>query len=309
MAHVEDRSINATVNTAGPANASVSLGAVSRVAVATADDTHAAGRLFWYREVAAVLSFYFGYSMIRNLFGSNAVDPSVALRNALRVVTVERYVGSFAEADFQRFFLEWSTPFVRFWNLYYGTLHFVATAGVMVWLFRRRPDIYPRWRNGLAAMTGLALVGFSLFPLMPPRLLADTGIYGGGDLRFSGFVDTLHQFPTLWSFNSGTMQSVSNQYAAMPSLHVGWSLWCVAAVLPFVRPLWGRVLVALYVPATAFAIVVTANHYWIDALGGLAVFTVGYLIAGRIDYAKGLRRQLPVANRPTAAGNASTLVD
>lgn len=303
MAYVDDPSANSVVNTTGTAAAAAAIGAVG---VAPAAAT--ASRLRWYREVAAVLGFYVVYSMIRNLFGSNAVDPSIALRNALRVVAVERYVGGFAEAEIQRFFLEWSTPFIRFWNLYYGTLHFVVTAGVMVWLFRRHPDIYPRWRNGLAAMTGLALVGFSLFPLMPPRLLADAGIYGGGDLRFSGFVDTLHQFPTLWSFNSGTMQSVSNQYAAMPSLHIGWSLWCVAATLPFIRPLWGRVLVSLYVPATVFAIVVTANHYWIDALGGVAVFTVGYLIAGRIEYVKGLRRQASPVKHPTAAEGAKSLV-
>ena len=300
MAYVDDPSANSVVNAAGTTAAVAAVGTVAVAGTMT--------RLRWYREVAAVLGFYFVYSMIRNVFGSNAVDPSVALRNALRVVSIERAVGGFAEADIQRFFLEWSTPFIRFWNLYYGTLHFVVTAGVMVWLFRRHPDIYPRWRNGLAAMTGLALVGFSLFPLMPPRLLADTGVYGGGDLRFSGFVDTLYHFPTLWSFNSGTMQSVSNQYAAMPSLHVGWSLWCVAAVFPFVRPRWGRVLVSLYVPATVFAIVVTANHYWIDALGGVAVFTVGYLIAGRIDYVKGLRRQRPDARRSTTVGDANTLV-
>lgn len=303
MAYVDDPSANSVVNTTGTAAAVGALGAVG-----VDPGTATASRLRWYREVGAVLGFYVVYSMIRNLFGSNAVAPSSALRNALRVIAVERHVGGFVEADIQRFFLEWSTPFIRFWNLYYGTLHFVVTAGVMVWLFRRHPDIYPRWRNGLAAMTGLALAGFSLFPLMPPRLLADSGIYGGGDLRFSGFVDTLHQFPTLWSFNSGTMQSVSNQYAAMPSLHIGWSLWCVAATLPFIRPLWGRVLVSLYVPATVFAIVVTANHYWIDALGGVAVFTVGYLIAGRIEYVKGLRRQASPVNRPTAAEGAKSLV-
>lgn len=245
-------------------------------------------------------AFYGIYSVIRNQFGSNAVDPSLAQRNAIRVIRLEQLVGGFVEADIQRFFLGLSTLFLRFWNLYYGTLHFVVTAGVMVWLFRRHPDIYPRWRNTLAAMTGLALVGFSLFPLMPPRLLADTGLYGGGDARFSGFVDTLHHFPTLWSFNSATMQTVSNQFAAMPSLHVGWSLWCVLAVFPFIRARWLRRLVLLYIPATVFAIVVTANHYWLDAVGGVAAFQIGYLIAGRIDYVKARGQRTPTVLAPPA---------
>jgi len=268
-------------------------------------------KLSWYREVATVAIFYGIYTMIRNQFGSNAVEPARALRNALRVVRVEQFVGGFVEADIQRFFIDWSTTFIRFWNLYYGTLHFVVTAGVMVWLFRRHPDVYPRRRNTLAAMTGLALAGFSLFPLMPPRLLADTGPYGGGDLRYAGvFVDTLHHYPTLWSFNSSTMQTVSNQYAAMPSLHVGWSLWCVAALLPFLRSRRARAAVALYVPATVFAIVVTANHYWIDAVGGVAVFAVGALVAGRIEDLK-LRRRRPAAaalGTPAGAEAAEALV-
>lgn len=261
-----------------------------------------APRLRWYREVGTIVVFYVVYSAIRNLFGSNAVSPETALRNAHRVVQVEKLIGGFVEADIQRFFLEWGTTFIRFWNLYYGTLHFVVTGGVFVWLYRRHPRRYPRWRNTLGATTALALIGFSLFPLMPPRLLSAGGPFGGGDLRYAGmFVDTLAEFPTLWSFNSGAMQSVSNQYAAMPSLHVGWSLWCVLAVYPFLRARWAKALFLLYVPATVFTIVVTANHYWLDAVGGAATFQVGLLIAGRIEAVK-LRRRSPALAAQQAPG-------
>ncbi|MEZ5232165.1 MAG: phosphatase PAP2 family protein [Acidimicrobiia bacterium] len=259
--------------------------------------------LRWYREIITTAVFYLVYSAIRNEFGSNAVSPREALDNAHRVVELERFLGLFFEPSLQHAFLGWGSPFFRFWNLYYGTLHFVVTGGVMVWLYRRHPVRYPRWRNTLAAMTGLALVGFSLFPLMPPRLLSAGGPYGGGDLRYAGmFVDSLAHFPTLWSFNSDTMQSVSNQYAAMPSLHVGWSLWCTLAMFPLLRRRWSRILFALYVPATVFAIVVTANHYWIDAVGGMVAFAAGALIAGQIEALKnGRLRNLvwrPVRSAP-----------
>ncbi|MCC6433434.1 MAG: phosphatase PAP2 family protein [Acidimicrobiales bacterium] len=259
-----------------------------------------APRLRWYREVITTVVFYLIYSAIRNEFGSNAVSPKEALANADRVIRVERFFGLYFEPGLQQYFLGWGSLFMRFWNLYYGSLHFVITGGVMVWLYRRHPARYPRWRTTLASMTGLALLGFSLFPLMPPRLLAAPGPYGGGDLRYAGqFIDTLANFPTLWSFNSDTMQSVSNQYAAMPSLHVGWSLWCTLAMLPLLRRRWTKVLYLAYVPATVFTIVVTANHYWIDAVGGVVVFSAGYLIAGQLEALKGGRlRAIVSRNAP-----------
>jgi hypothetical protein len=248
-------------------------------------------RLRWYQEVATVLVFYFVYSAIRNVFGSNAVSPYEALNNAGRVIRIEKALGAFFEADLQQYFLEWGGTFMRFWNLYYGSLHFIVTGGVMIWLYRRYPARYPRWRNTLGATTALALVGFSLFPLMPPRLLGSFGPFGGGDLRYAGeFVDTLALYPALWSFNSDAMQSVSNQYAAMPSLHIGWAMWCLCAVYPLLRRGWVRGLYIAYVPVTVFTIVVTANHYWLDALGGAAVFWLGYVIAGRLETLKGVRR-------------------
>ena len=74
----------------------------------------------------------------------------------------------------------------------------------------------------------------------------------------------------LWSFDSGTFQAVSNQYAAMPSIHFAWAFWCFLALRGRVRSGWGRVCLYLYPPLTLFAVVVTANHYWIDAVAGIA---------------------------------------
>jgi membrane-associated phospholipid phosphatase len=103
---------------------------------------------------------------------------------------------------------------------------------------------------------------------MPPRLLP----------AHYGFVDTLQSYGGLWSFDSGAMQKVSNQYAAMPSLHFGWSTWCAFVLVPRVRRTWLKVLCALYPVATVFAIVVTANHYWLDAAGGALILAIGMLV-------------------------------
>ena len=104
----------------------------------------------------------------------------------------------------------------------------------------------------------MALVGFSLFPLMPPRLLGDFGPFGGHSLQYR-FIDTLADFGGLWSFNSGGMKSISNQYAAMPSLHVAWAAWCALAIWPLLRHRWSRGLFFAYPFVTLFAVVVTGQ--------------------------------------------------
>ena len=76
---------------------------------------------------------------------------------------------------------------------------------------------------------------------------------------------------------------MSNQYAAMPSLHFGWSSWCAFVLWPAARDrVWLRVLLVAYPLATLFAIIVTANHFWLDAVGGALVLGVGYAVASAL---------------------------
>jgi len=243
-------------------------------------------------------AFYLVYSSTRNLFGSNRIAadgiPDHAFNNAMRVIGWERAIGTYHEESIQDWFLSHRT-FLQFWNTYYGVAHFAVTLGVFMVLFVRRPQVFPQHRNALAVTTALAIVGFAFFPLMPPRLLdepcpvqaAEGEVAFGGacipsDLRGEdgfGFVDTLVEYGGPWSFDSEAMASISNQYAAMPSLHIGWSSWCVVAVWPLLRRRWSRIAWLMYPIATLFCIVVTGNHYWIDGLGGLAALGIG-IVAG-----------------------------
>lgn len=259
-------------------------------------------RVYWWKEALIVAVFYGVYSWTRNQFGSNEIAadgvPEQAFTNAERIMQLELNLGLFHEQTIQSWFLPYDW-FIQFWNTYYGTMHFVVTLGVFILLFIKRSDVFPQWRNTLAAMTALAIIGFAWFPLMPPRLLdepcplpapvaeaIDAQVsYGGGciqsDLRPAGgfgFVDTLAEYGGPWSFESDTVASISNQYAAMPSLHIGWSTWCALAVWPLLKRRWAKALVLLYPLVTLFCIVVTANHYWMDGIGGLVVFGVGSLI-------------------------------
>ncbi len=224
-------------------------------------------------EAGAIGSVYVVYSIVRNRFGSASVSSEVALRNADRIIDLEKTIGLWVEPDVQRWFIDW-TAFMQFWNLFYGLFHFLVTFLVLVWLWKRHPVAYRLWRTAGLVATSTAIVGYAAFPLMPPRLLADCGEFGGCRLP-AEFVDSVVELGGLWSFESEGLAAVSNQYAAMPSLHIGWALWCALAVwfTSGSRPL--RVVAAAYPALTLFAIVVTANHYWFDAVGGVAVVGVG----------------------------------
>ncbi len=225
--------------------------------------------LRWWKEVLIALAFYVVYSAIRNTQGSASVSDTVAFRNARRIIRWEELLGMYHEEAIQDVVIGWGRALMSFWNLFYGTFHFLATIVVLVLLFRRVPERYRRWRNVLAATTALALVGFALYPLMPPRLLPAS----------YGYVDSLKVFGSPWSFDSGAMQKLSNQYAAMPSLHFAWALWCALAIVPALRRLWAKALAALYPVLTLFAIVITGNHFVLDAVGGALVVGGGVLYA------------------------------
>ena len=262
----------------------------------------------WLREVIVMTVIYVVYGIVRNQFGSANLRigdaPLHAFNNALRIIDLEKTIGFFHEQTIQNWFLD--TPFMQFFNIFYGTAHFIVTLGVLIWLFVKRHEHFSRWRTTLMATTLIALVGFALFPLMPPRLLNESPAqsrYGGGDLAQAnhlpeyGFVDTLRDGDSLWSFDSSGMDNISNQYAAMPSLHIAWSLWCTIVLWCLSRRRLARVLGVCYPIITLVAIVATANHYIIDAVGGIAIVIAGYLVAAAAQAAR--RRRGPSINTPT----------
>ncbi len=221
--------------------------------------------LYWWAEILFIAIFYAVYSTIRNASGN---DTAAARRNAYELIGWQQSLG----LNHERMLQEWALnvkPLIIACNYFYGSLHFVVTAGTLVFLYRKFGDDYPLWRNTIAIATAIALIGFTFWPLMPPRLLPHS----------FGFVDTLDKYPTFWSFKRGAVNKISNQYAAMPSVHCAWALWCALVLTPRVKHRWAKVLAVLYPVGTVTAIVLTANHYFLDAVGGFAVLGIGYLIA------------------------------
>ena len=255
-------------------------------------------RTHWWKEAGIMAAFYTVYTLTRNRFGSITVGdtdiPMAAFNNAMKVIQVERALGLFHEESIQEWFLPYRW-FIQAMNTYYGTAHFAVTIGVFFVLYRVRKDVFPLYRNALAATTALAIIGFAMFPLMPPRLLDEPCPpvdHGGAciqhelrtfnDAENFGFVDTLAVYGGPWDFDDGSIAKMSNQYAAMPSLHIGWASWCAFGMWPLARRRWVRAAVLLYPASVLFCIVVTGNHYWIDGVGGLIVLGAGFLIGNAL---------------------------
>jgi hypothetical protein len=218
----------------------------------------------WWLEILLVLAFYQGYGRLRGLVEG---DPVAALRNAYQVIHAEELLHIFHEAAIQRWFLPHETV-VQFWDVYYGVIHFAVPVITFIVLWRRNRDRYRLWRNTFGIMLLLALIGFAAYPLTPPRLLPAP----------YHFVDTAQVFGGMGPFTESN-SAAANLYAAMPSLHIGWSTWCAAALWGVFRRPWQRGLAVLYPFVTLTAVVVTGNHYILDGAGGVATLVLAWSIA------------------------------
>ncbi|WP_082317793.1 bifunctional glycosyltransferase 87/phosphatase PAP2 family protein [Streptomyces sp. NRRL WC-3549] len=153
----------------------------------------------------------------------------------------------------------------EFFDYYYSTFHFIVPLTILGVLYVRRPSDY-RWaRSSIGFATVLALVGFWLYPLAPPRLMPGLG-----------FIDTVHGAQDLSSPDFGALTAVTNQYAAMPSLHFGWSLWCGVVIAVLAPKAWMKALGLLHPLFTVSCIVATGNHWVLDAVGGATVVGLGF---------------------------------
>jgi PAP2 superfamily len=250
------------------------MGIMSRsavVPVAIGDETGvpAAGavRPRAYLEILLVGLCYSAYTLVRNLAPAT---HAAAIELGRQILHVEAVLHVNVELTLNRQFTEHHWLGVGA-NYYYATLHFAVTIGVLVWLYARHPERYVTYRRIIFATTVTALAGFWAFPLAPPRMLP-------------GFVDTVLSFHTwgLYESTSSPVASVSNQYAAMPSLHTAWSLWCAIAIADVARSRWAKAVAVCYPVATVMVIIGTANHYLLDAVGGALTLGAGYLLASGV---------------------------
>ena len=236
------------------------------------------GRQRWWLEIPLAVAFYIAYAQIRDIHGTATVhDVGVARRHGYWLLDLERWLHIDVEHAVQHAFIYHLRPVVVAMNVYYGTLHFVATLGVFLWLlFRAAPHIYRHARNVLMAGTAMGLVCFAVFPAMPPRLMP----------RGIKTQDTMDTVGGLWSYNHGVHEHISDPFAPMPSLHLVWSSWVAYVLWMHTRHSSRRavrLLPWLYPLATGLVVIVTGTHWVIDLFGGVAVFGVATALASAFD--------------------------
>ena len=213
------------------------------------------------REAAIVLGGFFVYFAVR---GATVGDVRSALSRAHALVEFERSIGAFIEPTVQAAVIGegWAIA-VANWIYVWG--HWPVIALVAFWLWRRHPARYRVFRNAFVVSGAIGLVLFIQFPTAPPRL---AGL---------GLVDTLEEYSR--AYDVLQPKGIVNQYAAFPSLHFGWNLLVGIALFAYSSHRALRVVGLLMPFAMLSSIVLTANHYWIDAAAGGVVALTGLGVA------------------------------
>ena len=219
------------------------------------------GRPHLWTELALIVVGYSLYTVTRDAVPG---QRDIAMRRAESMLRAEHWLHVDIELTVNHA-LDKITPLIVGMNYYYATLHFLITIAVLVWLYVRHPQVYRSARTVLFMAILASLIGFYFFALAPPRLLAD-----------HGFIDTTVKHHTWGSWASPSMQSVSNQYAAMPSDHIAWAGWCAVMVYRYAGHLWIRIAGLIYPLFTFTVIIGTANHFVADALGGALTLTAAF---------------------------------
>jgi hypothetical protein len=207
------------------------------------------------RQFAFFFVAYQGYQLVRGIADGR---DAVALANGVHVMNLERSLGAFFEPGFQQAFLshQW---LIEIANWMYFNSHFVITISFLAWLYLFRNENFNFVRNMFMVAMGIALVGYALFPTAPPRMFPS-----------AGFTDTIEIFTNM-NQDSAVSSVLVNPYAAVPSMHVAFSLMITVPAISLVRSLWARAIWSGYPLLVFFVITVTANHYWFDAAAGAAV--------------------------------------
>lgn len=226
--------------------------------------------LRWWSEILLLAVLYAAYSGIR-LLGRGDIES--ALDSGRRILRLQESLHLVPERALNRLFTEHAWLGVPS-DFAYASLHYLVTPAVLVWLWRRHSESYRAVRTWLTCSTVIGLAGFTLLPTAPPRLLESS----------YGFVDTMAQYASFgwWGGEASAPRGLSgftNQYAAMPSLHVGWALWCGLVLWRYSRSPVVRAAGVLYPLVTVFVVMGTANHYLLDAVAGAAVMGLGALAA------------------------------
>lgn len=250
-------------------------------------------QLPWWKEIGILIAVWGAYTLARMAVVD---DVAQAKANARALLDIERLL----YLDPELSIVHWvdAHKAVALVTCYaYASLHYVVTASVVVWTRLRRPEIFPYARDTLVLATLIALACYWLIPMAPPRLIGD------------GFIDVMASYADFgwWGTHASAPPGTApwtNEFAAFPSMHVGWAVWC-GWMLTGARTRPVRLLGLTYPVFVTFVVVATGNHFLLDAVAGAAAIIVSAHIA-RVWHRDRLRtlRSLTVRADEVAIGES-----
>ncbi|MEJ7635831.1 phosphatase PAP2 family protein [Aeromicrobium sp.] len=223
------------------------------------------------RELALISALYAVWRLARQL---PLTHESGALERARRIDDFQQILHLPTEISMQHFVIRHDT-WAAITNDYYATLHVPGLIVFMVWLFVRHRDHYAHWRNGLAGLTAFCLV-IRFVRVAPPRFVQELG-----------FVDlsATHGFDVYGDVGTG----ISDQFAAMPSIHVGWAAVVALGVFATSTSRW-RWVIVLHLPLTIFVVAATSHHWWMDGVVAIGLLYISLAVDTRVRQQVARRR-------------------
>ncbi|MCO5316419.1 MAG: phosphatase PAP2 family protein [Solirubrobacterales bacterium] len=216
-----------------------------------------------FRQLALYVFADISYEVARGMADGRA---ELAFANGERVMDLERSVHTFFEPSLQASFITINWV-IEFANTIYLNSQFTVALGFLIWMYFFRNEQYYFFRNMLFAAMALALVGYIGFPTAPPRMFPEYG-----------FIDTINAHSSV-NHDSALARLFINPFAAVPSMHCAVALIIGGTGFKVCRNWVARGFWAIWPLLVAWVTVVTANHYWVDAVLGWAVAGASYLIA------------------------------
>jgi membrane-associated phospholipid phosphatase len=218
------------------------------------------------RQVCILVGVDIAYELVRGIADSQRSD---AIAHGQQVIDLERSTHTFFEPSLQAFFMpaHWVIDIA---NQMYLNAQFSIALGFLVWLYLFRNESYYFVRNMFVVSMGLALIGYTLYPTAPPRMFPQYG-----------FVDTITDFSNV-NHDSALAKIFINPYAAVPSMHCAFAMMIGVTGFKVCRHTYSKAFWAAWPVLITWVVIVTANHYWIDAVLGWTVAATAALVAQRL---------------------------
>ncbi len=206
------------------------------------------------------------------------VTKHIALQNSLNIIHFEKHWHLFIEPIIQNWSLS-SKPIIHFFDFFYNAIYPLGLFSALIYLWIIDRKNFSKHSDALLFMLFASACIYYLYPVMPPRLMADCSQWGMCMKHFP-IIDTIATNSKPNSFRLDSLTAVANYYAAMPSMHVGVSSFVAYSFYHNLRTRLLKIIALLYPLFMFITVLATGNHYFLDTLAGFAIYFIALVAVG-----------------------------